>query len=415
MKNLLIVMKYTIKEAVSKKVFRITNIIMCALIILICNIPNIINTFDIQTTEEKEKVIVVDKENVLGENINMLSTLSTDYEFIIDNNLTQEQINEKVNSEDAQGAILLKNVDNNIAFDYIIKENDAFSSNDIKAENFSGLIKSIEVSNRFKELNIPEDVLIEMNNPISYELKTLATEDEGNNNFGIAMAASFILFFAVYFYGYSVSASVSSEKTSRVMETLVTSTTPANIILGKTLGMGIVGLAQLVGLILVGAISYNTFVPENFDILNNMFSSIDLSVTSIVICIVYFILGYIVYAFLNAVTGATVSKAEDVQSANTPISLISLLSFYLAYFTATVPNSAASKFASIFPFSAAFSMPGRILAGGVNSGEIIASVVILLITAAILAFISIKVYSAAILHYGNRLKMKDLVDMFKQK
>ena len=131
--------------------------------------------------------------------------------------------------------------------------------------------------------------------------------------------------------------------------------------------------------------------------------------------IVYFILGYTVYAFLNAVTGATVNKAEDIQSANMPISFIALASFYLAYFTEMVPNGSASKFASMFPFSSAFSMPGRILAGGVSSGEIAVSIIILLITAVVLAYISIKVYSAAILHYGNRLKFSDLFQMFKQK
>ena len=70
----------------------------------------------------------------------------------------------------------------------------------------------------------------------------------------IAMVSSFILFFAIYFYGYSVSTSVSSEKTSRVMETLVTSTTPTKIVVGKTIAMGLVGLGQLVGLILVAVV-----------------------------------------------------------------------------------------------------------------------------------------------------------------
>jgi ABC-2 type transport system permease protein len=134
---------------------------------------------------------------------------------------------------------------------------------------------------------------------------------------------------------------------------------------------------------------------------------------AVLICLVYFVLGYTIYAFIAAVTGATVSKAEDVQAASGPISMIALISFYLAYFTATVPNSSASKFASIFPFSAAFSMPGRIFAGSATGTEIGISIAVLLVTTVLLAYISIKVYKIAILHYGNRLKLSSLFKMYK--
>ena len=245
-----------------------------------------------------------------------------------------------------------------------------------------------------------------------FETKYLNDENE---NYGIAMAASFILFFAVYLYGNTVAVSVSSEKTSRVMETLVTSTTPRNIIIGKTFAMGIVGLGQMFLLILTAFASYKLFIPAEMDIVSTMMGNINFSVTSIVICIVYFILGYTVYAFLNAVTGATISKVEDLNSAQTPIAMISLISFYLAYFTATVPDSSASKFASIFPFSSAFSMPGRILAGGATGWEIALSIGLLIITALLLAVVSIKVYSGAVLHYGKRLNIKDLLKLSKEK
>ena len=151
------------------------------------------------------------------------------------------------------------------------------------------------------------------------------------------------------------------------------------------------------------------------DIISSIMENMNINIYSILICLIYFILGYTVYAFLNAVTGATVSKVEDLNSAQMPVAMIALISFYLAYFTATVPDSSASKFASIFPFSSAFSMPGRILAGGVASWEIIISIAILLVTAVLLAFISIKAYSGAVLHYGKRLNIKELLKLSKEK
>ena len=199
------------------------------------------------------------------------------------------------------------------------------------------------------------------------------------------------------------------------MENLVTSTSPTKIVIGKTIAMGLVGLGQLVGLILVAVLSYKIFIPSDFDFISKILSGLSINISDVLICLIYFILGYTVYAFLSAVTGATVSKAEDVQSASAPISLIAVISFYLAYFTSTMPNSSASKFASIFPFSSAFSMPGRILAGAVTGGEVVTSIIVLIVTAVVLAIISIKVYSEATLHYGDRLKIKDLFKLYKQK
>ena len=279
-------------------------------------------------------------------------------------------------------------------------------------EQFVSMIKTIQVNKELISSNVSEESINIINSPIEYETKYL---DDENNNFGIAMAASFILFFAVYFYGNFVAVSVSSEKTSRVMETLVTSTSPKNIILGKTIAMGLVGLGQMVLLILTAFASYKLFIPTDMDFISSLMQNVNLSVTSILICVIYFILGYTVYAFLNAVTGATVSKVEDLNSAQTPVALVALFSFYLAYFTSTMLYSTASKFASIFPFSSAFSMPGRILAGGATVGEIGTSIVLLIATALILAIISIKAYSGAVLHYGKRLNLKDLFKLSKGK
>ena len=78
------------------------------------------------------------------------------------------------------------------------------------------------------------------------------------------MLIMFILFFAIYYFGYGIAMSVASEKTSRVMETLVTSTKPSNIILGKTVAMGVLGLMQLVVILSAAVISYGPLFSEKF-------------------------------------------------------------------------------------------------------------------------------------------------------
>ena len=415
MKDMLTVLKYTIKENVTKKAFIITTVILMAMIIIICNIPNIIKVFENEEAViENAKFVVVDEQALLGEELNSLTEIGKAMYWNIEmKDKASEEIIERIKNGELDGMVeILKNEETGMIKLQYTSKGSIFADDYTVMEQFVSMIKTIQVNKELISSNVSEDSINIINSTIEYETKYL---DDENNNFGVAMVASFILFFAVYFYGNFVAVSVSSEKTSRVMETLVTSTTPRNIIIGKTVAMGMVGLGQMLLLILTAFVSYKLFIPTEMDFISSMIGNINFSVTSIAICIIYFILGYTVYAFLNAVTGATVSKVEDLNSAQTPVALISLVSFYLAYFTSTMPDSSASKFASIFPFSSAFSMPGRILAGGATSGEIATSIALLIVTAIVLALISIKVYSGAVLHYGKRLNIKDLLKLSKEK
>lgn len=413
MKDIITIIKYTIKENITKKSFIIATVILIALIVLICNVPNIVNLLSDNSESEKiEKVLIDDGSNLLGEDLYAIKDMATaiGYEVEINMQYTEEQIKEKIVNEEILGYIQITlNEETGMPKLNYTTNGSMFSENG-EIEQFASLIKVIQLNKELVESNVSFESIEKINSNIEYEIKYLNDE---NNNFGVAMASAFILFFAIYFYGNTVAVSVSSEKTSRVMETLITSTSPTNIIIGKTVAMGIVGLMQMLILILTAVASYKLFIPEDMEFISAIIGNINFSIGSIAICIIYFILGYTTYAFLNAVTGATVSKVEDLQSAQTPVALISLFSFYLAYFTATMPDSPASRFASIFPLSSAFSMPGRILAGGATTLEIVASILIILLTATIFAIVSIKVYSGAVLHYGKRLKLNELFKLKK--
>lgn len=417
MKDIITITKYTIKENITKKSFIISTIVLILIIVALCNVPNIINIMSNGDNEESEKYgkyIVNDTENILGEDLNSIIEIGkiTGYEIELNSDENKESIEEKIREKEIAGLIEIQRNSETGAIKLNCTIMGNFFTGNYELEGFVDLIKTIQVNKELKEANVSQEAIMNINAGV--ELETTTLNDEKNNS-GIAMASAFILFFAIYFYGNSVAVSVSSEKTSRVMETLVTSTKQRNIIIGKTLAMGIVGLSQLVLLILTAVISYKLFIPADMDLLSTIIGNINLNAISVLVCVIFFILGYTVYAFLNAVTGATISKVEDLQSAQTPIALIALISFYLAYFTATMPDSGASKFASIFPFSSAFSMPGRILAGGATVGEIIASIVILVVTAILLAIISIKAYSNAVLHYGKRLNIIELFKISKEK
>ena len=131
--------------------------------------------------------------------------------------------------------------------------------------------------------------------------------------------------------------------------------------------------------------------------------------------IILFILGYFTFALLYALTGSTVSKPEDIQSANSPVVMISLIGFYLAYFTMMNPNSNLGTIASLVPISSPFCMPMRIMMGIADTKNIILSIIILIVTIIIIAKVTIKIYSNAIINYGTKLNFKNIIAMYKEK
>ena len=227
------------------------------------------------------------------------------------------------------------------------------------------------------------------------------------------MLMSIVLFYAIYFCAYQVSSSITTEKTSKIMETLVTSTSPRTIVLGKTLGIGIVGLLQMIAIVITALISANVFLDE--ELISSVLDMSNITPYLGIITIIYFILGYFTYALLYALTGSTVSKPEDIQSANSPIAILAVVGFYLSYFTMMNPTSELNTFAALFPISSPFCMPFRIMMGIASVVEVMISVIILLITILIIAKVAIKIYSSAILNYGTKMSFKDIINMYKDK
>jgi ABC-2 type transport system permease protein len=416
MKEFLTVLGYTFKENSRKKAFIISTAITLILTVLIISMPAIIKSFDnpeknetqnSDTNKEEPKgiVYVVDSNDILKGNLDKLDKAFLDYEFKSETSDNIETLKNKI-KEDEKNALLIFNEKDGVpTFDYLVKQ----SGNGLNPSEVSSLIKSIFVTDLLTTANVSDTVSQMVQSDISYNVSELGKAKMNSYISGIVI--SMLLFFSIYYYGYGVAMSVASEKTSRVMELLVTSTKPSKIILGKSAAMGLLGLIQLFMVVLTGTLTYKLTFPENFAIAGQVIDFSSFTPFSLIMIVIYFILGYSLYAMMNAVAGATVSKAEDVNSALMPISMISMLGFYLGYFSLAIPNSTIAIVSSIIPFSTPFSMPSRILATDVPIWQIAASIFSLVITIVLIAWISIKIYSSAILHYGKRLKFKDLVKM----
>ena len=292
---------------------------------------------------------------------------------------------------------------------YIVE--DATMMNEVP-ESLQNIFTQLYTDLQLSKLNLSQEELEGLKPNFEFTLEQ-TSEEEVKGNVLVIMILSLILFYAIYFCAYQVSTSITTEKTSKIIETLVTSTKPKTIVLGKTLGIGIVGFIQVAVIVLVALICAKFCMPEN--ILNSVLDMSQITPTLGIFTVIYFILGYATYALLYALTGSTVSKPEDVQSANGPVAIVAVIGFYLSYFTMMNPTSDLNVFASIFPFSSPFCMPFRIMMGIATPSQIAISIAVLLVTILIISNVSIKIYSNAILNYGSRVTLKDMIRMYKSK
>lgn len=405
MKDLFTVMKFTMKDMVKRKSFIISTIIFLVMIIVGFNVPKILKA--IKGEDTVDKLLIVDESNVFEGALESLKSLDTGYEIEIAN-LKYDEVKEKIQNEEIESAIFVEKQKENIKIKYIIK--DATMMEEVP-EDIITTINTLYTNIQISKLGLTEEQLKSITP--SFEFSLEQTDEKANGNVFAMMLLSIVLFYAIYFCAYQVSSSITTEKTSKIIETLVTSTSPKTIVLGKTIGIGIVGLLQMILLVGTALISAKAFLEPGM-----IEQVLDMSAITPylgIVTIIYFILGYFTYALLYALTGSTVSKPEDIQSANGPVVMISMIGFYLSYFTMMNPTSEMNIFASLFPISSPFCMPFRIMMGLAKPTDVLISIAILVVTILVIAKVTIKIYSNAILNYGTKMSLKDIIKVYKDK
>ena len=407
MKNLKTVTAFTISEMVRRKSFIISTLVILIIIALAFNIPNIMKKLG--NDGSGEKVLIIDPENLFEGMASNLNEAGLGYEFqTTTEELNLEEIKEKIKN-DVDACIKFSKQENTVKMEYIV-ESAAVNYGEIPQTldaTFTNLYSNLQV----KKLNLSPEELSSLKPEFDVTL-TETDENAAKGNIFIMMMISIVLFYAVFFCAGQVSTAITTEKTSKIIETLVTSTDSKTIVLGKTLGIGIVGLIQVILMMIVAIISAKFCMDP--EILSSIFDISTITPTLFIITLIYFCLGYGLYSLFFALTGATVSKPEDVQSANGPVSFVAVIGFYLAYFSMMNPSSSVNKIAGIVPISSPFCMPLRVMMGTATTGEVITSVLVLIATTALVAMLAIKVYSSTILNTGARLSLKDAIKMARE-
>jgi len=215
----------------------------------------------------------------------------------------------------------------------------------------------------------------------------------------VAFVGVLALYGQLFAYGYWVAAGVVEEKSSRVVEVLLSTVRPSELLRGKIFGIGFLGLLQLL-LIAVVALAVSMAIGRL------EFPSGALEVAALVLF--WFVLGFFFYASLFAVAGAIVTRQEDLQSTMTPLTIAIVASFFIGIAATGNPSSTLATLASILPFSSPLVMPTRIVLGEAELWEVGFSIVLSVASTALLIPIATKVYARAVLQPG-RVKVRQML------
>ncbi|HET7419188.1 MAG TPA: ABC transporter permease [Candidatus Dormibacteraeota bacterium] len=212
----------------------------------------------------------------------------------------------------------------------------------------------------------------------------------------VGLFVAILLYTALTLYGQFVAAGVVEEKSNRIVEILLSTVRPRQLLLGKVVGIGLVGFLQLAVLGVVAVVTATR---------THAISLPSVTVEAVVAGLVWFVLGFFLYALMFAAAGSLVSRQEDLASVTTPITLI-IVGTYLAFFYAAAnPDAPVTIALSIIPPFAPVLMAARIATGDAQAWQVAVAVVLTLIEIVALNALAARIYENSVLRVGSRVKL----------
>lgn len=261
----------------------------------------------------------------------------------------------------------------------------------------TGAIQVLTIRERAAAAGITPDQLAAVVAPVhvnNVELGQVAGRSPGDETAAFVM--TLVLFFAISTYGAMVMSGVVEEKSSRTVEVLLARTPSRNLLAGKIVGIGLLGLAQITAVAMVALV------------VETMVDTVDLAAVSgsvIAWAVVWFVLGYALYATMFGTLGSLASRTEDASAASGPVTVILVLGFLVSFATIGSADTTWARLVSWFPLTAPIAMPNRIAMGAATWWDPLVAVVLTLAAIVGLVVFGGRVYTRAILHTGPTLTL----------
>jgi ABC-2 type transport system permease protein len=271
-------------------------------------------------------------------------------------------------------------------------------------------------SQRLADANISEEKLKELSQNVNLEKKGI-DETGAEKDSSAVWAASFIIGLMIYItlaiYGNMIMGAVVEEKETRIAEILFSSAKPFELLLGKLVGVGLVGLTQL-SIWIISALAVAVFGLAQFSAMGMDVSIPNISPLMVIYFFIFFLLGFFIYSSIFALIGSMVTTMQEGGQFAFPPIMILLMGFYFSFAVLRDPNSSLSFWVSIAPFFAPITMPVRIMAEMPPFWQIALSILLNALTIAGLVWLASRVYRIGMLMYGKRATIPEVWKWIRQ-
>ncbi|MGM9923485.1 MAG: ABC transporter permease [Bacillus sp. (in: firmicutes)] len=409
-----VVLSHTYMSKLKTKSFIITTAVMLAIILLMSNITSIIGFFD---DGEKEKIGVMDESGQFYESL-AAQLKETESDLQVKEISSEKDGRKQIEAGDLTGYLIIGQDEQGLP-------TGTYKANTISDENINNELSQAltNIKNRLvtESLNISPEQIASLYSPAAFDKvaiqESAKTTEELNQARGLVYVILFIIYFGVIVYSGMIASEVAGEKTSRVMEILISSVSPVQQMFAKILGIALLSMTQMLLFFGVGYFSLKKALADLPDGFSSYLGFGESSVETIIYAVVFALLGYFLYATIAAFLGSLVSRVEDVQTMITPMTMLVVVAFMLAMFGLGNPEASFVKITSFIPPFTPMLMFLRVGMLEVPFWEVAVSIGLLVVTIIALAIFGAKVYRGGVLMYGKGSSfkvIKQALDMTKK-
>ncbi|MEC2135480.1 ABC transporter permease [Bacillus sp. FSL K6-1560] len=403
-----IMLSHTYKNKIMAKSFIISTVITVLLVLVVTNLESIISLF--QGDDAKEKIAVVDETNELYPVFSkQLKAVDTDGDLDVKlSKQSEDEVTKQVKDESLDGMLIIKR-DEKGTISGIYKA--LTISDESTYQTLQQALTQTKTAVGTAELGVSQETISSLYAPVTVGQKALKegakSEEELGQTVGLVYIMLFVIYFSVIMYASMIAMEVATEKSSRVMEILISSMPPIQQMFAKLLGIGLVGITQLAIIIGAGSLSLKlNQKSETASSVGGFLNLTDVSATTVIYAVIFFLLGYFLYATLAAFLGSVVSRIEDVQQTITPMTLLVVAGFMIAMFGLNAPDAGFITVTSFIPFFTPMIMFLRVGMLDIPFWQAAVGIGITLLTIVILAVIGARIYKGGVLIYGNSSAFK---------
>ncbi len=428
------VFTFTLTQTLKSKAYRVTLVIMLLIAMVSMPIMNLVLGGDIAAEPEKSAIEKVYFYNMtLYRNLDMDSELTDEYKHIVFESAVGDVTAQetKIAEEEVNSVILLLVEDDQNCYIQFLRSPKSDVTN-YELQMLGQYVQNAYTKAKVRLLGLTEEQMTFFETSVVASSSVVDTENalvlEDTSitqvEYWFIYGMMFVILMVCVLASSQVATSIVQEKSSKVVEYLLTSVRPLAIIVGKVFAMLVTVMIQLVALVVTGFVSVKIgsmlsgtgtnaitqfMTPEMLESLN---------AGNIILGLVVAGAGMVLYATLAGLCGATASRMEEANESQSLLTTVSLVGFYIGFAAAGTLMASGDNafviFALIFPISSAFLLPAALLVGKADLWISLIAIAVLVISIILMFKFVAKVYEGLILHNGSRLKMKDVFAMAKK-